>query len=274
MKRAKICLETRNISKDFITEEGKIINALAKTTIDICENDFICIVGPSGCGKSTFLRIIAGLETATTGQIYYCGKELKEATREIGMVFQQYSLLPWRTVKDNITLGLEFRRESKAVKEKVAQEFLEMIDMVDFKNSYPFELSGGMQQRVAIARALANDPRVLLMDEPFGALDAHTRILLQRELLKIWQKNRKTILFVTHSVDEAIYLADKIIIMSRRPGEIKEILDVNMPRPRERSNVLYGRMAEYILASLEEEIFNGEKARANAGNVECPAVGL
>ena len=253
MDKVSNCLRTEDISKKFVSEKGKIIDALAKTTIDVDENDFVCIVGPSGCGKSTFLRIIAGLEPATTGKIFYYGKELKEPTKDIGMVFQQYSLLPWRTVEDNITLGLEFRKETKAVKRKVAQQFLEMIDMVEFRNSYPFELSGGMQQRVAIARALANDPKVLLMDEPFGALDAYTRILLQRELLKIWEKNRKTILFVTHSVDEAIYLADKIIVMSRRPGEIKEIIDVNMPRPRDRSNVLYGKMSSDILMMLEDE---------------------
>ena len=174
------------------------------------------------------------------------------------MVFQQYSLLPWRTVEDNITLGLEFKRESKAVKKEVAEIYLEMIDMKEFRNAYPYELSGGMQQRVAIARALANDPKVLLMDEPFGALDAHTRILMQKELLNIWEKNKKTILFITHSVDEAIYLADKIIVMSRRPGKIKEIISVDMPRPRNRGHVEYAKMSNDILMMLEEEVVNNK----------------
>ncbi|MPN08887.1 Bicarbonate transport ATP-binding protein CmpC [bioreactor metagenome] len=197
------------------------------------------------------------MEAATTGKVFFYGKELKEPTRDIGMIFQQYSLLPWRTVEDNIVLGLEFRKESNAIKKEAAEKFLNIIGMGEFRNAYPFELSGGMQQRVAIARALANDPKVLLMDEPFGALDAHTRILMQRELLRIWRDNRKTILFVTHSVDEAIYLADKIIVMSSRPGTIKKVIDVDMPRPRDRSNVLYGAMSNEILNMLDDEINKG-----------------
>lgn len=258
MNTLKICLRAENLSKEFKSEKGNIVHALDKTTIDIYENDFVCIVGPSGCGKSTLLRIIAGLETATTGKVFYNGKELKGTSRDIGMVFQQYSLLPWRTVEDNITLGLEFKRESKAVKKEVAERYLEMIDMKEFRNAYPFELSGGMQQRVAIARALANDPKMLLMDEPFGALDAHTRILMQKELLNIWEKNKKTILFITHSVDEAIYLADKIMVMSRRPGKIKEIINIKMQRPRNRAHVEYAKMSNDILMMLEEEVVNNK----------------
>ena len=258
MNTLKICLRAENLSKEFRSEKGNIVHALDKTTIDIYENDFVCIVGPSGCGKSTLLRIIAGLETATTGKVFYNGKELKGTSRDIDMVFQQYSLLPWRTVEDNITLGLEFKRESKAVKKEVAERYLEMIDMKEFRNAYPFELSGGMQQRVAIARALANDPKMLLMDEPFGALDAHTRILMQKELLNIWEKNKKTILFITHSVDEAIYLADKIMVMSRRPGKIKEIINIKMQRPRNRAHVEYAKMSNDILMMLEEEVVNNK----------------
>ncbi|WP_035142836.1 ABC transporter ATP-binding protein [Schnuerera ultunensis] len=254
----KICLRAENLSKEFRSEKGNIVHALDKTTINIYENDFVCIVGPSGCGKSTLLRIIAGLETATTGKVFYNGEELKGTCGDIGMVFQQYSLLPWKTVEDNITLGLEFKKKSKKVKKEVAQRYLEMIDMEEFRNAYPFELSGGMQQRVAIARALANDPKVILMDEPFGALDAHTRILMQRELLHIWEKNRKTILFITHSVDEAIYLADKIMVMSKRPGKIKEIINVEMARPRNRADVEYAKMSNDILMMLEEEVVNNK----------------
>lgn len=257
------CLTIENLSKNFISEKGNTVYALKKTTIDIYENDFVCIVGPSGCGKSTLLRIIAGLETATTGKVFYYGKELKEPTRDIGMIFQQYSLLPWRTVADNIVLGLEFKKTSKAIKKKVIQKYLEMINMKEFHNAYPFELSGGMQQRVAIARALANNPEVLLMDEPFGALDAHTRILMQKELLYIWEKNKKTILFVTHSVDEAIYLADKIMVMSRGPGKIKKIIDVDMPRPRNRADITYAEMSNDILIMLENEVVNDRLSKTN-----------
>lgn len=251
-----ICLRVENVSKEFRTEKDNTVHALDKTTVDIYENDFVCIIGPSGCGKSTLLRIIAGLETATTGKVFYNGKEQEGTSGDIGMVFQQYSLLPWRTVEDNITLGLEFKNKSKEVKKEAVEKYLEMIDMKDFSKAYPFELSGGMQQRVAIVRALANDPSVLLMDEPFGALDAHTRILMQKELLNIWEKNKKTILFITHSVDEAIYLADKIIVMSRRPGKIKEIIDVEMSRPRNRGNLAYAQMSSDILMMLEEEVVN------------------
>lgn len=157
-------------------------------------------------------------------------------------------------VEDNIALGLEFRDMPKKKRRAIARDYLKMIGMEEFNHAYPFELSGGMQQRVAIARALANDPEVLLMDEPFGALDAHTRILMQRELLNIWEKNRKTILFITHSVDEAVYLADKIMVMTKRPGKIKKIIDVNMPRPRNRAHIEYGKLTNQLLELLEEEI--------------------
>lgn len=246
------CINIDNLCKTFDTKENFTVEALKNIDIDINENDFICVVGPSGCGKSTLLRIIAGLETATKGKVSYRGKELVEPTKDIGMVFQNYSLLQWRTVLDNIALGLEFKGESKRKRLKVAKEHLKLIGMEDFGKAYPYELSGGMQQRVAIARALANDPHVLLMDEPFGALDAHTRILLQKELLRIWEQNKKTIIFVTHSVDEAVYLADKIVVMSRKPGEIKEIIDIDMERPRDRAEIEYATMTSKILKTLED----------------------
>lgn len=246
-------ISIENMKKTFLTKEEIVVNALENINLDIEENDFVCIVGPSGCGKSTLLRIIAGLDNSTSGKIIFEGKEHKSTTKDIGMVFQNYSLLPWKTVADNIVLGLEFRGINKKERLESAEKYLNLIGMSKFSKAYPYELSGGMQQRVAIARALANDPKVLLMDEPFGALDAHTRIILQRELLKIWEKNKKTILFVTHSVDEAIYLADKIIIMSSNPGQIKEVLNVDMKRPRERSNPKYGETIDYLLNALEAE---------------------
>ena len=244
-------ISIQNLSKRFNSKENITVDALKNINLDVEENDFICIVGPSGCGKSTLLRIIAGLEDATEGKINYKGKELLEPTSEIGMVFQNYSLLPWRTVIDNISLGLEFKREDKRTRLEVASKYLEIINMQKFANAYPYELSGGMQQRVAIARALANDPQVLLMDEPFGALDAHTRIILQKELLRIWEQNKKTVLFVTHSVDEAVYLSDKIIIMSSNPGEIKEIVNIDIERPRDRGDIKYATLTSKILKMLE-----------------------
>ncbi|MDR9755247.1 MAG: ABC transporter ATP-binding protein [Thermoanaerobacterales bacterium] len=247
-------LSINNVSKTFVTEKGLSICALENVSLSIKENDFICLVGPSGCGKSTLLRIIAGLETASEGEVLYRGNKVIKPDKRLGMVFQEYSLLPWRTVLGNVGLGPELANKPEDYCRKVAYKYLEMVDLEKFANSLPHELSGGMRQRVAIARALANDPDVLLMDEPFGALDAHTRIILQKELLNIWEANRKTIVFVTHSVDEAIYLADRIVVMTARPGKIKKTIDVNMPRPRDRADQTYGKLSARILDMLEEEV--------------------
>jgi NitT/TauT family transport system ATP-binding protein len=254
-------ISIQGVDKIFVSERGHQVHALSKTWLDVAKNDFICIVGPSGCGKSTLLRIIAGLEQATSGQILYQEQVQNQPHPEIGLVFQQYSLLPWRTVEENIVLGLEIGRSPIQKKKETVTRYLELMNLEQFRHAYPYELSGGMQQRVAIARALANDPQVLLMDEPFGALDAHTRILMQRELLRIWEINIKTVIFVTHSVDEAIYLADRILVMSARPGQIKEIIDVDMPRPRTRSNPRYGKLSEHILDMLEIDNLNQSDAR-------------
>jgi NitT/TauT family transport system ATP-binding protein len=246
-------LRIEALRKDFKTKNGTGVEAVAEVTFDIPENDFVCIVGPSGCGKSTLLRMIAGLETATAGSIDYRGETISRPRKEIGMVFQEYSLLPWRHVLDNVALGPEFLGTPRTEREAKAMEYLRLVGMEDFSRAFPHELSGGMRQRVAIVRALANDPDILLMDEPFGALDAHTRILLQKELLRIWEHHRKTILFVTHGVDEAIYLADRILVMSARPGRILDVIDVAMERPRHRSHPSYGPLAERILTILEQE---------------------
>ncbi|AKL96906.1 ABC-type nitrate/sulfonate/bicarbonate transport system, ATpase component [Clostridium aceticum] len=243
-------LRINGIYKKFVTEKGNTINALDKIDINIQENEFICILGPSGCGKSTLLRIIAGLEKPSMGEVYYKNQEIKKCHKEIGMVFQQYTLLPWRTIIENIALGLEINGMDKKQRIDKARKYLSLVGLEKFETSFPYELSGGMQQRVAIARVLANDSNVLLMDEPFGALDAHTRVLLQRELLEIWKKNKKTVIFVTHSVDESIYLADKIVIMSKSPGKIKKIIDVNIERPRERSNIAFGKLSTELFDML------------------------
>lgn len=246
-------LSVDKICKTFTTEgKGEKLTVLENINIDIQENEFICIVGPSGCGKSTLLRLIAGLESATEGNVFYRGEKLIKPRKEIGMVFQNYSLMPWLNVEDNISMGLNFKRVSKSEKKKTVDEFLKIIDLENFRKSYPHELSGGMQQRVAIARALANSPDVVLMDEPFGALDAYTRILLQKELLRIWEYDKKTIIFVTHSVDEAIYLADRIILMSRRKGYVDSEISVDIPRIRDRSDSRYAKLTQELLEELEQ----------------------
>ncbi len=246
-------LSIDKISKTFTAEGNREdLTVLENINIDIQENEFVCIVGPSGCGKSTLLRIIAGLEPSTEGNVIYRGEKLNKPRKEMGMVFQNYSLMPWLNVEDNISMGLNFKRVSKSEKKKTVDEFLKIIGLENFRKSYPHELSGGMQQRVAIARALANNPDVVLMDEPFGALDAYTRILLQKELLRIWEYDKKTIIFVTHSVDEAIYLADRIILMSRRKGCVDREIFVDIPRIRDRSDSRYAKLTQELLEELEQ----------------------
>ncbi|NLB88389.1 MAG: ABC transporter ATP-binding protein [Syntrophomonadaceae bacterium] len=247
----KEVLRIENIAKRYITEKRQAIDALYNINLTIEHNDFVCILGPSGCGKSTLLRMIAGLESITAGEIIYRGRKIRKINKDIGMVFQEYSLFPWRTVMENVTVGLEFAGINKSERYKIGEKYLELVGLKDYSNNYPYELSGGMQQRVAIARSLANDPDLLLMDEPFGALDAHTRILLQKELLDIWEKNKKTIIFVTHSVDEAIYLADRIVVMSHGPGTIKDVIKVDMPHPRSRANPRYGQLMAELLDMLD-----------------------
>lgn len=246
------CITLKNVKKEFITGKGDKVAALGNVDLSVPESEFVCILGPSGCGKSTMLRIIAGLESATEGEVIYRGKPIKGAHKEIGMVFQNYSLMPWLNVRDNIALGLDFAGIGKKERLERAEYYMEMIHMQEFAKAFPYELSGGMQQRVAIARALANDPDVLLMDEPFGALDAYTRIVLQQELLSIWEKHKKTILFVTHSVDEAIYLADRVVFMAPKPSRIEKEFSIDMPRIRQRNNPRYGELTEEMLALFEK----------------------
>lgn len=246
-------LSLSDVCKTYLTEKKERIDALDHIDLDIFENDFVCILGPSGCGKSTLLRLVAGLDRDYQGRIFFKGELLSSSSHEIGMVFQEYSLLPWRNVIDNVVLGPEFLGKGKKERIEIGMQYLRLVGLDAYKNSYPYELSGGMQQRVAIARSLANNPQILLMDEPFGALDAHTRILLQRELLTIWDKNRKTILFVTHSVDEAVYLSDRIVVMTARPGKILADIPVDMPRPRKRSDTAYGALIANLLEMLESQ---------------------
>lgn len=224
-------VKIENVRKVFDTRNGEMV-ALNGVDLDIKENEFICVVGPSGCGKSTLLNIIAGLLEPTSGRVLCDGEEVHGTGTERGVVFQQYALFPWMTVKKNVMFGLNLKGIKGKEAEDIAMKYIKMVQLEDFVDHYPKELSGGMKQRVAIARAYAVNPSILLMDEPFGALDAQTRTQLQQELLETWEKEQKTCFFITHDVDEAIILAQKVIIMSARPGRIKEIVDINIPYPR------------------------------------------
>ena len=220
-----------HVEKIYEGRNGKMI-ALNGVDFEIKENEFICVVGPSGCGKSTLLNIIAGLLEPTSGAVYVDGKKVEGTGTERGVVFQQYALFPWLTVLQNVMFGLKLKGMPDAQAKEIAMKYIKMVQLEEFVHSYPKELSGGMKQRVAIARAYAAEPEVLLMDEPFGALDAQTRTQLQTELLATWEREKKTCFFITHDVEEAIILAQRVVIMSARPGRIREIVEVNIPYPR------------------------------------------
>lgn len=219
------------VEKIYDGRNGQMV-ALNGISLDILEEEFICVVGPSGCGKSTLLNIIAGLLEPTSGCVYVDGKKVEGTGTERGVVFQQYALFPWLTVIKNVMFGLKLKGMSDQEARQVAMKYIRMVGLEEFVDAYPKELSGGMKQRVAIARAYAVQPEVLLMDEPFGALDAQTRTQLQTELLKTWEEEKKTCFFITHDVEEAIILGTKVIIMSARPGRIKKIVNIDLPYPR------------------------------------------
>ena len=236
-------LKIDNVRKVFSTRNGEMV-ALNGVNLDIYENEFICVVGPSGCGKSTLLNIIAGLTDATSGTVYCNGKAVSGTGTDRGVVFQQYALFPWLTVKKNVMFALEMKGVKGKQAQDLAMQYLAKVDLEKFADHYPKELSGGMKQRVAIARAYSADPEVLLMDEPFGALDAQTRTQLQSELLETWERDQKTCFFITHDVDEAIILAQRVIIMSARPGRIKDIVDIDIPYPRTQETKMTPRFLE------------------------------
>lgn len=227
----KVILEIRNLVKHFDTAQGKVL-ALNNINLDIYRREFVCVIGPSGCGKSTLSRILAGLESYDSGTVLLDGEQVDGPSRDRGMVFQGYTLFPWRTVKQNVMFGLEMSGKGGFTAEQSALQWLDLIGLSSFADAYPHQLSGGMKQRVAIARALVNEPRILLMDEPFGALDAQTRCKMQKHLLEIWRNIDITIFFVTHDLDEAILLADRILVLKAHPGEVQEIIEVPVPRPR------------------------------------------
>jgi len=243
-------LVIQNLSKTF-KKGNQEVSALINIDMTVKDGEFVTILGPSGCGKTTLLRIIAGLETYTGGTVSLDGELITGPGPKRGMVFQEYSLFPWKTVLGNIMFGPLMKGVSKKEAEEKAISYLELVGLSDFKNSYPYELSGGMKQRVAIARALANDPEIILMDEPFGALDAQTRNNLQNELLRIWQEEKRTIIFVTHSVDEAVFLSDRIVILSKRPGTIKKEIPIFIPLPRDRTRPEENMIRNEVLRLLD-----------------------
>jgi len=243
-------IKVNKVSRIFTKDNDTSTLALDNVSLEINGGEFVCFIGPSGCGKTTLLRIISGLDRSDEGEVYLDDRIIQAPDSDRGMVFQEYSLFPWKTVTENIIFGPQMRGIKRKDALKDVEKYLKLVGLQQFRDSYPYELSGGMKQRVAIARALANEPSVLLMDEPFGALDAQTRNILQQELLDIWQQKIITILFVTHSVDEAVFLGDKIVLMSARPGKIKEIITVSLPRPRERTSLEANVLRERILKNL------------------------
>jgi NitT/TauT family transport system ATP-binding protein/sulfonate transport system ATP-binding protein len=226
-------LAIENVSRTFPgTGSGEPVKALQPTDLSVNANDFITILGPSGCGKSTLLRIVAGLDRPSTGRVLLDGRAVTRPGPDRGMVFQSYTLFPWLTVADNIAFGLREKGTPEKERREIVASYVDLVGLKGFENHWPKQLSGGMQQRTAIARALANDPEILLLDEPFGALDNQTRGLMQELLLGIWEKRQKTVLFVTHDIEEAIFMASRVIVMSARPGRIKSDLAVDLPHPR------------------------------------------
>jgi NitT/TauT family transport system ATP-binding protein len=251
-------LELRNLTKEITTGNQKPFVIFENVSLSVREGEFVSIVGPSGCGKTTLLRVINGLLAPSSGQIFIDGKEQKGTNNELvmGFVFQGASLLPWRTSLKNILLGLEGKKSAREA-EQVARACLNLVGLAGFENHYPHQLSGGMQQRVNLARAFAIDPRILLMDEPFAALDAQTRIFMQLELLRIWSQTKKTVIFITHMISEAILLSDRVIVFSHRPGRVRSEFAVPLARPRNidiKSDHRFVELENIVWKQIEEEV--------------------
>jgi ABC-type nitrate/sulfonate/bicarbonate transport system ATPase subunit len=259
-------LKVRGVSRTFESENGAKTVALQATDLDVAENDFITILGPSGCGKSTLLRIVAGLDTQTTGEVLLDGKPIVGPGADRGMVFQSYTLFPWLTILENVCFGLREKGLPAAQQKEIAQGFISKVGLDGFESHFPKQLSGGMQQRTALARALANDPRILLMDEPFGALDHQTRELMQELLLGIWERAQKTVLFVTHDIDEAAFMGSRVVVMSARPGRIKIDKEVPFPHPR-----VYSIKTTAEFAKLKAELTESVRVEVLAAQAQAKA---
>jgi len=264
LKARDLLLQVKNLGKLFKSPDGTTV-ALKNIDFQTHSREFLCIVGPSGCGKSTLVRILAGLESQSSGEVLLDGKPVQGPGRDRGMVFQGYTLFPWLTVKKNVMFGPEINSGDSFAAEREALQWLELIGLEKFAGAYPHQLSGGMKQRVAIARALANQPRILLMDEPFGALDAQTRGRMQAHLLEIWRKIDITIIFITHDLDEAIFLADRILVLKAHPGEVQELIEVPVPRPR---SIAQSLTDEFLAtkARLEQLIYAAPAAATEEGS--------
>jgi NitT/TauT family transport system ATP-binding protein len=234
-----------HISKTYLDRHGERTEALRDISFAIEENEFVVVVGPSGCGKSTLLNIIAGLLDATQGKVFFEGERI-DVKPKTAVVFQEFALFPWRTVYRNIVYGQEEQGLSKKEQMETAARYIAMVGLQGFEKKYPHQLSGGMKQRVAIARALATDPLLLLMDEPFSALDAQTRTLMQYELAKIWEETQKSFLYITHNIQEAVFLGDRVVVLSRRPGEIQTVVDIKLPRPRNEHLTIEKDFLDYV----------------------------
>ena len=267
-------LAARNISMTFVKRQ-QAVEVLRDVTVEVEASHFVSIVGASGCGKTTLLRIVDGLIAPTGGEILIDGRPVAGPGTDRAFVFQQDALFPWRTVMDNVIFGLEVQRKGKREATERAREFIQLVGLSGFEHHFPHELSGGMRQRANLARALTVDPEVLLMDEPFAALDAQTREIMQSELLRIWRSNRKTVLFITHQIDEAVYLSDKVVVMTARPGRIKAVVEVDIPRPRQLSVKRTPRFLEIvdeIWKMIEEEVKAALNIVEDAGVAAKPIV--
>jgi ABC-type nitrate/sulfonate/bicarbonate transport system ATPase subunit len=244
----------QNVSKMFYNAEGEGIEALKPVNLDIKAGEFVAVIGPSGCGKSTLLNIIAGFETATAGSVWVDGEKITQPDIDRGMVFQQYALFPWLNVSANVEFGLKQMQVPAEERKKIVHSFLELVGLQEFANASIMALSGGMKQRVALARVFCTNPSIILMDEPFGALDALTRSMLQDELLAIWKEYEKTVVLITHSVQEALVLANRIVVITNRPGKIKLDIDINLPYPRDKKSLEFRELEAQILSQLTDEI--------------------
>jgi ABC-type nitrate/sulfonate/bicarbonate transport system ATPase subunit len=247
-------LTASGLAKTYQTAAGEMVQALLPTDLEVAPGEFVALVGPSGCGKTTLLNIFAGFVEPSEGEALVDSQVIRGPDIDRGMVFQDYALFPWLDVLGNVEFGLERKGIPKTERREIATKYLQTVGLQEFAKKRPHELSGGMKQRVAIARVFATDPSIIFMDEPFGALDALTRRFLQHQLLKVWQQHKKTILFVTHSVNEAIYLADRILVMTARPGSIKTVLPVLLPHPREITSAEFRDIERQVYADLDEEL--------------------
>ena len=261
------------LTKEFMTGKGRV-QALGGVDLEVRDREFFGVIGPTGCGKTTLLHIIAGLEKPTKGSVEFVGEKRTQAM--VSMVFQDPALMPWRTVEGNVPLGPEFRKQPVPIYKRVTQFWLEMVRLLDFSSAHPAELSGGMKQKVAIARALANDPEVILMDEPFASLDAQTRLLLREELLRIWEKEKKTVILVTHNIEEAVMCCDRVAVMSSAPGVVKSVVSIDVRRPRSfksMSDPDFIRCLEKIWDLLRYEVDKAmrENRRSHGENPEAEA---